>query len=225
MTTTLRVSAGSFALALLAGGCAGSTSEGSGATGTEAGTGAETSTAGDDGGTAAESGSSEASTTRTLTAFTTPNGTTVPTGFGTKPGTCAQQTRDTSSCQAARTALGLSGNWLSFSCNVVEGLATSSQAATTSLASATYVSLMTANLPDFASKYYPTTGSYDFTANGYTVTGTYDSLYSAFTTAFPDSEHDGGADRHHVRPPGAGSVCLGLADDERDERGSRRDGD
>jgi hypothetical protein len=185
MSMPVRLSAGPFAFVLFACGCGGARSGGA-ALGTDAGTGSEAATGGDDGGTPAESGSPEASTTRTLTAFTTANGTTVPTGFGTATGTCAQLTRDTSSCQAARTALGLSGNWLSFSCNVVEGLATSSQAATTSLASATYVSLTTSNLPDFASKYYPTTGSYDFTANGYTVTGTFDSLYSAFTTAFPD---------------------------------------
>ena len=33
-------------------------------------------------------------------------------------GTCNKVTRDTSSCQSAREALGLSGDWLSFSCNV-----------------------------------------------------------------------------------------------------------
>jgi len=131
---------------------------------------------------------SEASpgSTRTLTAFSSPDGTTVNTGFGTKPGTCAQQKSDTSSCQAARAALGLSGNWLAFSCNVVEGLATSSQAAAASLASATYVTLTMADLPDYTSNYYPTTGSYDFPAYSDTVTGTFDSLYSAFSTDFPD---------------------------------------
>jgi hypothetical protein len=82
--------------------------------------------------------------------------------------------------------LGLSGNWLDFSCNVVEGLANSSLSAVTSLGSATYVTLTSPDLPDYASNYYPTSGSYDFTANGYSVTGLFDSLYAAFTPPFPD---------------------------------------
>lgn len=95
---------------------------------------------------------------------------TVTTAYG---GSCTKVTRDTSSCQSARTTLGLSGDWLSFSCNVVLGLATSGLASTTTYSSASYVTVKFVGLPDHTSNYYPTSGSYSFTANSYTVTGTY----------------------------------------------------
>jgi hypothetical protein len=133
----------------------------------------------------ADSGLADAGA-RSLVAFSTPNGVTVPSGYATATGTCAQLARDTSSCQPAREALGLTGNWLAFSCNVVEGLATSSQAATTSIASAAYVTLTSPSLPDHASNYYPTTGTYAFTAYGYDVTGPFDALNAPFSTYFPD---------------------------------------
>lgn len=127
-------------------------------------------------------GVSAVPTVRTVDANTTAGKVTT-TAYG---GTCSYLTRDTTSCQSAREALGLSGNWLSFSCNVVLGLATSSGAATTTYASASYVTLTTVDLPDYASNYYPTSSTYSFTANGYTVTGNYSSLYSAYTTTYPD---------------------------------------
>src|SRR4051812_45442340 len=43
---------------------------------------------------------------------------TIPVGVSS----CAQLSRDTTDCQATRTAMGFSGNWLKFSCNVVLGL-------------------------------------------------------------------------------------------------------
>ncbi len=101
-------------------------------------------------------------------------------------GTCEQLTRDTSSCKSAREALGLSGNWLNFSCNVVLGLATSSGSSTTTFSNATYVTVTIVDLPDYTSNYYETSGSYSFTANGYTVAGTFASVYSAYTTTYPD---------------------------------------
>lgn len=124
--------------------------------------------------------------TRTLTAFSVASGTTATTGFSTKPGTCSELTEDTSSCLASRSALGLTGNWLAFSCNVVLGLATSSQASTSSLSDAVYVSLTSHDLPDYDSNYYPSTGTYDFTAYGYTVTGAFSALSAPFSTFFPD---------------------------------------
>lgn len=122
------------------------------------------------------------STTRTLTANTT-KGSAVTTAYG---GTCYTLTRDTSSCQSARTALGLSGNWLNFSCNVVLGLATAGGASTTSYSSAAYVTITSVDLPDYTSNYFPTSGTYSFTANSYTVTGNYSDMYSAYTTTYPN---------------------------------------
>jgi hypothetical protein len=181
--TGLRVSVGWLGILCVAGGCGGGSASGAGQ---DAGQDGGTDSPGGDSGQAASDSGDGSSNIRTLTAFSTPNGTTVPTGYATKTGTCAQLARDTSSCQAARQALGLTGNWLAFSCNVVEGLATSSQAATTSIAGAAYVTLTSTGLPDHPSNYYPTTGSYDFTAYDYTVTGSFDSLYAAFSTFFPD---------------------------------------
>jgi YHYH protein len=174
-------------LLLAAGACGSGSSAGSGAkadagaSADSAGGTGDSATGGDAAGEAGASGS-----TRTLTAFSASNGTTVSTGFGSNPGTCTGLKQDTSSCQGARTALGLAGNWLAFSCNVLEGLATSSRTATTSMSGATYVTLTMQDLPDYQSNYYPTTGTYDFTANAYTVTGSFDSLYAAFSTYFPD---------------------------------------
>jgi hypothetical protein len=85
-----------------------------------------------------------------------------------------------------RTALGLSGNWLSFSCNVVLGLATSNGTTTTTYADAAYVTVTTYDLPDHTSNYYPSSGSYSFTANSTTISGDYSSMYTAYTTSFPD---------------------------------------
>lgn len=107
----------------------------------------------------------------------------VTTAYG---GSCNKVSRTTTACQSARTALGLSGNWLTFSCNVVLGLATSTLASTTSYSAATYVSLTSTELPDHTSNYFPTTGSYSFTANSVTIAGTYVSMYSAYTTTYPD---------------------------------------
>ena len=130
------------------------------------------------------SGSSSSSTTsgQALNA----NQTYVSTVTSPYGGTCSKVTRSTTACQSARTALGLSGNWLAFSCNVVLGLATSSLASTTSYASATYVTVTTVDLPDHTSNYFPTTGTYSFTANGTTIAGNYSSMYTAYTTSYPD---------------------------------------
>jgi hypothetical protein len=43
-------------------------------------------------------------------------------------------------------------------------------------------------MPNYASNYYATTGSYDFSANGYTVTGTFQSLNQAYMTYYPDPD-------------------------------------
>jgi hypothetical protein len=110
----------------------------------------------------------------------------ITTTFQSTTSVCAQVSRNTSSCQSARTTLGLTGNWLNFSCNVVLGLADGSGNATTNIGSAVYVTLVNEDLPDYTSNYYPTTGSYSFSANGYTVAGTFASLYVAFAPAFPD---------------------------------------
>lgn len=179
----VRLKCGVAAMALLlgSGACGGSGGAAQSGAGSDSGVDSGPATGTDSGG---ESGSP--GMTRSLTAFSSPNGTTVATGFGTSPGSCPELTRDTSSCQSARAALGLTGNWLAFSCNVVEGLATSSQATTTSISSAAYVTLAFEDLPDYTSNYYPTTGSYDFDAYTYTVTGTFDSLYASFSTYFPD---------------------------------------
>lgn len=120
--------------------------------------------------------------TRTLDAYTT-QGASVTTDYG---GSCTTLVRDTRSCQSAREALGLSGNWLKFSCNVVIGLANSSNASVTSLSSATYITLTAVDLPDHPSNYFPTSGTYSFTANGVSVTGNYSSLYSAYSPSFPN---------------------------------------
>lgn len=101
-------------------------------------------------------------------------------------GTCDKVIRDTSSCKSARTALGLSGNWLSFSCDVELGLATSSMTATANYADASYITVTTQSLPDHQSNYYPNSGSYSFTANGIDYSGDYSAMHSTYTPAFPD---------------------------------------
>ncbi len=127
------------------------------------------------------------STTRTLTSYVTVSNTAITTyAFNTTKRVCYQISMYTNPCATARQDLGLNGNWLDFSCNVVEGLATSSYASTTNILNATYVSLQTDDLPNYDSNYYPTSGSYNFTANGFTVTGLFDTLYQSYTTAFPD---------------------------------------
>jgi hypothetical protein len=95
-------------------------------------------------------------------------------------------TRDTSACTSTRTAKGFSGNWLKFSCNVVLGLVDSSGNSVSTYSSATYVTVTFVDLPDYTSKYYPTSGTYSFTGQDETVSGSYSSLYSAYSTTFPD---------------------------------------
>lgn len=114
------------------------------------------------------------------------NQTTVANIAGANGSTCNLVTRDTSSCQSARTALGLSGNWLAFSCTVQLGLATSTKTSTTNYASAAYVTVTTQSLPDHKSNYYPTTGSYSFTANGIHYGGNYSDLHINYNPPFPD---------------------------------------
>lgn len=132
--------------------------------------------------------SSSSTTSRTIDANTTFLQT-ITTTFDTKTEVCSQVSRDTSSCQSSRTALGLSGNWLSFSCNVIIGCADSSKIAMSTCTGATYVTLTTHALPDYESNYWPTTGTYSFTAYDTTVAGSYSSLYSAFSTPYPNPNH------------------------------------
>lgn len=127
------------------------------------------------------SGGGSSSTSRAINANLTEVGTVTVTG-----GSCTKTVRDTSSCKAAREALGLSGDWLSFSCNVVLGLANSSMASVTDYSSATYVTVTATGLPDHKSNFYATSGSYSFTANGYTVAGTYAAMNRSYTPSFPN---------------------------------------
>jgi hypothetical protein len=128
-----------------------------------------------------ESASSSTVLTRAIDAFLTDDSTVSVTG-----GSCTKTTRDTSSCEDARTALGLSGDWLKFSCNVVLGLADGSLLSVSSYASATYVTVTATGLPDHKSNFYPTSGSYEFNANDYTVTGDYNDMYTSFSPSFPN---------------------------------------
>jgi len=136
-------------------------------------------------GSSSSSGGSTTTTTRTVDANTTVS-TAVTTTYG---GICNKLTRDTSSCQSARTALGFSGNWLLFSCNVVLGLVDSSGNSVSSYSSATYVTATITDLPDYTSNYYATSGTYSFTANSATVSGNFSDMYSAYTTSFPDPSY------------------------------------
>jgi hypothetical protein len=134
------------------------------------------------GGSSSSSSSSGGGTTsRAINAFLTDVGTVTVTG-----GSCTKTTRDTSSCQSARTTLGLSGDWLSFSCNVVLGLANASLASVTDYSSATYVTVTAVGIPDHKSNFFPTSGSYSFTANGYTVTGNYNDMVDSYSPTFPN---------------------------------------
>lgn len=133
------------------------------------------------GGSSSSGGGSSSGSTRAINANLTTVGTVTVTG-----GSCTKTTRDTSSCQSARTALGLSGDWLSFSCNVVLGLANASLASVTTYASATYVTVTAVGLPDHKSNFYSTSGTYSFTANSYTVTGNYADMNKSFTPSFPN---------------------------------------
>ena len=127
------------------------------------------------------SSSSSSTTTRVLTANQTAVATVTVTG-----GSCTKTTRDTSSCQSARTTLGLSGEWLKFSCNVVLGLANASQTTVTDYASATYVTLTVTGLPDRKSNFFPSTGTYSFTAYDYTVTGNYADMKNTYSPSSPN---------------------------------------
>ncbi len=130
------------------------------------------------------SGSSSTTSTSSITTNTSASeSVTNPYGNG---GTCTKLIRTTTSCEAARTALGLSGNWLKFSCDVTLGLADSSYNVTTEFSNATYVSVTFYDIPDYQSNYFAPTGSYNFTANGTTFAGTFLSMYESYTTAFPD---------------------------------------
>jgi len=91
-----------------------------------------------DGGDASPSESGDdGGSTCTLTANTTPTGT-VTNG-------CALVTRDTSACNASRSAAGLSGFWLKFSCRV------------TVTATSSDVTLASDGRPDHESNYFPAT--------------------------------------------------------------------
>ena len=74
---------------------------------------------------------------------------------------CALLDRDTSACATTRSAAGLTGAWLHFSCRV------------TLTAGATTVALASDDQPDYASNYFATT----------------DPCYAPFTPSFPDPNH------------------------------------
>lgn len=76
-------------------------------------------------------------TTCAVADHTAPSGRTSPSG-------CAVLDRDTSSCSAARSAAGISGVWLEFSCRVELSTATGS------------ITAVSDGLPDFASNYFGT---------------------------------------------------------------------
>lgn len=90
----------------------------------------------------------------TLTAGTAPTGA-VHAG-------CAMVTRDTSACQASRTAAGLSGFWLKFSCRVTLTAATSG--------GVTSVTAASDGRPDHESNYFPSS----------------DPCHVSYTPSFPD---------------------------------------
>lgn len=96
--------------------------------------------AGGGGGDAGDSGNTDGGGSCTLTANTTPTGTT--------NNGCALVTRDTSACQASRTSAGLTGFWSKFSCRVT--LTAASGGATT-------VTVASDGQPDHESNYFPTT--------------------------------------------------------------------
>ena len=116
--------------------------------------------------------------TRTLNALNT--------ATSTVNNSCTLVTRDTTSCQAARTALGLSGNWLKFSCNVTLGLTDSSGNSTTTYSKASNVTVAFVDLPDHSSNYYSTSGSYSFTANSSSVSGSFQDLTNSYVPSYPN---------------------------------------
>ena len=122
-------------------------------------------------------GSTLSSYSRTLTSLNT--------ATSTVTNSCTLVSRDTSSCQTARTALGLSGNWLKFSCNVTLGLADASGNSTTNYAAATYVTVTFVDLPDYSSNYY-VSGTYSFTANSSSVGGSFSSLSNTYSPSYPN---------------------------------------
>jgi len=138
----------------LACGTASSPASTGGADGGEAGPGADAAAA-SEAGEANASDAGEGGAGCTLTANTTPS--------STVTGGCALETRDTSGCQAARTAAGLSGFWLRFSCRV----------SLTSAAGSGSVVLASDGQPDHESNYFPTT----------------DPCYTPYNPAYPDPNH------------------------------------
>jgi hypothetical protein len=95
--------------------------------------------------------------------------------------------RDTSSCQSARTALGFSGDWLSFSCNVKLDPVDGSQNHVSNVSGATYIAISFTGLPDRKSNYFATSGAYSFTdQSGTTVSGNYSDMHETYTTTFPN---------------------------------------
>lgn len=129
------------------------------------------------GGTTSTPTPTPSGSSRTVDAYTT---------SGAIHGNCALKTRSTATCDAARTALGFTGNWLKFSCNITLGLLDVTNATASSYAAATWVTLTFVDLPEHESNYYPTSGTYSFTANGETVTGNYNDMYRAYTPASPN---------------------------------------
>ncbi len=99
-------------------------------------------------------GSGSSSSSCTVTANTS-DSTTVTSG-------CYLLNRNASSCSTSRTALGLTGAWQKFSCNVSMALTVSG--------GATFVQLTSKNLPDYTSNYFTSTSP----------------CYVAFTTSYAD---------------------------------------
>lgn len=121
--------------------------------------------------------------TRTLISDVT-EGSSVTTPFG---GTCKQLIRDTSSCSASRTALGFSGDWLSFSCNMKLTPVDGSKNQVANVSAATYIAISFSGLPDHKSNYFATSGTYSFTdQSGNTVAGNYSEMYEPYSTTYPN---------------------------------------
>jgi hypothetical protein len=105
---------------------------------TSTGTDMSTSTSTGSAATSSSSGGGQC----TLTENTSDSGVTSPDG-------CPVLNRDTSACQAARQAAGLSGFWLSFSCRVSLSVST--------VGGVTVVEAKSDGLPDYESNYFATT--------------------------------------------------------------------
>jgi len=99
---------------------------------------------------------------------------------------CALVTRDTSACQASRTAAGLTGFWSKFSCRVT----------LTAAGGGTTVTLASDGRPDHESNYFPTT----------------DPCYAAYTPAATDPNHIAVHDLSLTVPlaPASGSQTMNL---------------